>query len=245
MNNFLTALQFLTIIPVKAKAGKEDINLSDSMSCFPLIGFIIGLILFGAWKIGIIFLPSAVVCALVLATSILLTGALHLDGFADTVDGISGGHEKNEILDIMKTGRVGAMGMVGIVMLLLFKFTLLYSLPSSTMGQSLILMTVMGRWSMVFSCQAYPATGNKQSLGRKFIGHIELKQIVRATLIMVILLTVLAGIKALIIFPLIFIISILFNNFIVKKIGGLTGDTLGGLNELIEVATLFIFTITA
>ncbi len=245
MRDFLTALKFLTIIPIKSKTGKEDIDLARSMAYFPLVGGLIGLILFGVWEIGGTFLPSSVVCALILALYIIITGALHLDGFADTIDGISGGRDKADIIDIMQTSHIGAIGMVGIVALLLLKFTLIYSLPSTVIGQSLVLMMVMGRWSMVFSCQVYPAAGDRQSLARKFIEHIELKQLLWATVTMVILLAVLAGLKALVIFPIILIVSILFNNFLVKKIGGLTGDTLGALNEFVELATLLIFTIAS
>lgn len=242
MSNFLNALQFLTITPIKT--SKEEVNLAHSMAYFPLVGALIGLILFGIWEIGTFFLPPAVVCAVVLTLSILITGALHLDGFADTIDGLSGGRNKQDILEIMQTSHIGAIGMVGIVALLLLKFTLIYSLPSTVIGQALVSMVVMGRWSMVFSCQVYPAAGDRGSLARKFIEHIELKQLLWATVTMIILLAVLLGLKSLIIFPSILIISILFNTFLLKKIGGLTGDTLGALNELVEVATLFMVTVS-
>lgn len=245
MNNFLNALQFLTIIPLRVKKGKEEINLARSMAYFPLVGALLGLILFATWQIGILFLPSAVTCALVLTLSIVITGALHLDGFSDTVDGISGGRNKEDILDIMQTSHIGAIGMVSIVAILLLKFTLIYSLPSTIIGTALVSMAVMGRWSMVFSCQVYPAAGDKNSLARKFIEHIELKQLLWATVTMLILSAVLLALKALIIFPTILLICLIFNSFMLKKIGGLTGDTLGALNELVEVATLFIITVSA
>ncbi len=90
MKGFLTALQFLTIIPVPGNRDVDDEALGASMSLFPLVGFLIGLILLGVRSLLALLLPSLLADILVIATLVVVTGALHLDGFADTIDGLAG-----------------------------------------------------------------------------------------------------------------------------------------------------------
>ncbi|MEW6104684.1 MAG: adenosylcobinamide-GDP ribazoletransferase, partial [bacterium] len=83
-NGFLTSLQFLTIIPIKIK----ELDFEGSISWFPIIGCLIGSLLGGT---GFLFgcLPKEVNTSLIIIISIVITGALHLDGFCDTLDGLS------------------------------------------------------------------------------------------------------------------------------------------------------------
>ena len=126
---FLAALQFLTSIPLPRKRETTPEELGRSATYFPLVGLIIGLILAGlSWLLHLI-LPPTLVNALIVAALVIVTGALHLDGFADTCDGIAGHKEVEDRWRVMRDSRAGAFGIVGIVLLLLGKYVSLNSIP--------------------------------------------------------------------------------------------------------------------
>jgi len=132
IRRFLIALQFLTRIPVWLKQQAEDKDIGCSASYYPLIGLIIGFLLFSfLWFLQLLStsVSSAVLAALVLAVWVAITGALHLDGLADSVDGLIGGMaDKNKMLEIMKDSRSGPMAVTALVVLLLLKWVALESI---------------------------------------------------------------------------------------------------------------------
>ena len=99
MKKFLIALQFLTIFPVKLRDIKEK-ELPGSVNYYPLVGLGIGLLLAGTGLLLSKIFPAAVSAVLLIGLYLLLTGALHLDGFIDTIDGLYGGSKKEEIFRI-------------------------------------------------------------------------------------------------------------------------------------------------
>jgi len=141
--DLILAIQFLTIIPVISSPTPDNINdgnqneeedltenFANSMAFFPLVGMLIGILLVVLRRI-FYYLPvsSLIGDTLILIIWIWLSGGLHLDGFADSIDGFSGGHNKEEILKIMKDSSTGAKGVVALVSLLLLKFVLLVEMP--------------------------------------------------------------------------------------------------------------------
>ena len=125
---FLAALKFLTIIPLPSRLEPTPEEVGHSLAYFPVVGIIIGLILAGLnWLLGL-FLPPAVVAGLVLVFMVVISGALHLDGFADTCDGIAGHRTAEERLQVMRDSRVGAFAVIGVSLLLLVKYVLFNTL---------------------------------------------------------------------------------------------------------------------
>ncbi|MBI3398405.1 MAG: adenosylcobinamide-GDP ribazoletransferase, partial [Deltaproteobacteria bacterium] len=110
MKGFIYALQLLTIIPIKIKDAVDERDLGKSTAFFPLVGAVQGAILVAANLLFSKFLPHDITSVLVLTVLILTNGGFHLDGFADTIDGLTGGSTKEERLDIMKDSRIGAIG---------------------------------------------------------------------------------------------------------------------------------------
>ena len=102
---FLAALQFLTILPVKRNFTSEQIG--RAAVWFPVVGLIIGAILFGLHYVLKLLLPSGVVNGLLLAALVLLSGGLHLDGLADTIDGLAGHRTPERRLEIMRDSHIG------------------------------------------------------------------------------------------------------------------------------------------
>src|SRR3990172_5174089 len=115
IRNFITALQFLTIITVRKDHEVAEGDLAKSVVYFPLVGFLIGVLLINADKIfALIALPQTIATFLLIILSVLITRALHIDGLADTFDGLMGGRDRSSRLAIMKDSRLGAAGAVGL-----------------------------------------------------------------------------------------------------------------------------------
>ena len=247
MKGFLYALQFLTIIPVKIKGNADERELGRSTAFFPLVGAVQGIILVGANLLFSKFLPHDIGSALLVAVLILTNGGFHLDGFADTIDGLAGGNTKEERLNIMKDSRIGAIGVVAIVLLLLVKFLTINNLSSqfSTLYSHyiLFLLPVVGRWSMVpmayWAEYARPAGG----LGKAFIEHTGIKEFLLATIFALSVSVILLSWKGLVYAGIIFIAAYLLTAFFKRKLGGVTGDVFGFQSEISEVVYLVLVTL--
>src|SRR3972149_2395624 len=147
MNRFFLALQFLTLFRVKKNIAFDESELGRSMQYFPVIGALQGLFLLIVWYVLSTLLPDSLVTAILLLILVLTNGGLHLDGFADTVDGLAGGKTPEDRLRIMKDSATGAIGGVFVVLLLLLKFLSLQELPEEARPQAIFLFPVFGRWA--------------------------------------------------------------------------------------------------
>lgn len=236
MKHLLIAFQFLTVLPFKICTEIKDEDYARSLIYFPIVGMTIGATL-SAISLSCGFLPVPVIGAIVLIFSAFLTGALHLDGFADTCDGFYGSKPKEEILRIMHDTRIGAMGVVGVTLLLLLKFSLIISIPRDALWRSLILMCCFSRWIQTAGC-LLPYARNEGKAGL-FIKYARKKDIIIGGVFTIIVFSALFGLKGIIIFFSSFIPALLFIRYAKTRIGGMTGDTLGAVSEIAEVSTLF------
>ena len=154
---FLISLQFLTCIPAGYKRGyrPDDIELANSTPFFPVVGLIIGGMIYLIWLVFSSLSPS-IISALILAGWVYITGGLHIDGFADTIDALSGGKNRQEILNIMKDVHTGAKGTLGIIILMLIKFALITGIVASLKLRNLVCVPILSRWSMLLGCYLTP-----------------------------------------------------------------------------------------
>lgn len=238
MSGFLIALQFLTTTPIKLKGAVTDRDLAGSMAYFPLVGLLVGGALALFYNISNLVFSDPVTCAFILILNAVITGGLHIDGFIDTFDGIACGGDKNKILEIMREGRPQAIGIAAAILLFLAKYSLLVSLPKGAVEVSLIAMTTLGRWSLVASSALFPYAREGEGLGGKFIRRLSRREGFTATLFALLVVVFIFKLKALILIPVVAVLLIGFNFYFYKKIGGITGDTLGALNEIAETLTL-------
>lgn len=240
MQNFLGALGFLTILPVD-KLAREQKSLARSAACFPLVGLVLGFIIAGA-DYGLrhafsdnIILPSALVITLL----VILTGALHFEGFVDSCDGLFGGHTKERRLEIMRDKRVGAYAVAGGVLLLILKFAAIASLATdSTRFWVLVLFPVISRYGMSLALGLFPYV-REQGLGTAFRGTGAV-QVAIAALLCAIFTVIFGSTGGIILFAAGTIFVLLTGAGIQRLIGGLTGDTYGAINELTEIVLLII-----
>ena len=244
--SFLTTLPLPSLIPKQEAKVREDINadLSKSSIFFPLIGFLLGIILFIFNKFleYTDMLPQLSV-GLILALWVLLSGGLHLEGLADMVDGFSGGASKGEILRIMKDGSVGAKGTISLILILLLKYLLLYSLTGAVKGKALLLSPMLGRWAMVLMGYFGKPASSDNTLSRLFTQYLEKKELLVATFFTACLVLFILSVRFIFSGLLLwFSIGVLVAFLLVfsnKKIEGICGDIIGAANELAELAVLF------
>jgi cobalamin 5'-phosphate synthase/cobalamin synthase len=263
----LAAFQFLTRLPIPARFEYTETICRRSVIFYPLVGAVMGLLLSlaGAGLLHIVpILPAA---CLLLALWVGLTGGLHLDGLMDTADGILSHRPREQMLEIMKDSRVGAMGVIVCVLQLLLKFALLYSLLSSTKWPSasilLAVVPIWSRWFMIVGIQGWPYARRESGMGSFYQGVGRMH--VYAGLALGMVLTAawmwtgshiipdipneglaFQGLAWLYIaaFPLLtFCCGYGIAAYLANKLGGLTGDTYGALNELLETVLLLAVTL--
>ena len=246
MKGFLLLLSFMTRLPMPNLKYEEE-KLGKSMKFFPLVGIIIGFILL-VFTLGISYLSKNLTVSVLPLTVIVITGGLHLDGLADTFDGIFSYRSKQKMLEIMKDSRIGSNGVLALILYFLIKFVLLFSIASEYGGEYLMFAVltypVASRLCSVVSCASAPyarATG----MGKMFADNTKLFDVIIAFVLTVAYIFVslidkkIMLINFIIILILIFI-SYGFSKLIERKIGGITGDTLGALVELTSLLYLFL-----
>lgn len=238
MTRFLLALQFLTILPLPVKGEVTHKMLGESLIYFPLVGILLGGILVASHWVLALFLPENILCVFLLLILILLTGALHLDGFADTLDGLFSRKSRDEMLQIMRDSRLGTMGVLGLTILLLLKYQLLYTLSSRRINSALMLMPLLGRWGMAASASLAKYARSDGGVGKPYTEHTGFREFIIATVITFLGVVLIGGIRGIVIFICVAVLAGILFSFISKKLGGMTGDTYGALGEIIEVAVL-------
>ena len=269
MKRLLIALQFLTIIPIRVKGNIREDDIGGSSLFFPVAGAVQGaIILLSAMVLTGIFCSrtachaTEIVSVLIVLVLIILNKGLHLDGLADTFDAlgvVSTGNEtvdREKRLSAMKDSRIGVMGAMAIVFTILIKFILLNALfltgSSVTVYLLLFIMPVFSKWAMV-PAMYHGTSAREDGIGRIFIEHASLKQVVVSTLLTMVLIgaalcvyaitTPDPATKLLLLGSMLIILygfSFISVSFFKKRFGGITGDTLGAISELSEVLFLLL-----
>ena len=248
MKSLLIALQFLTPIPLKL-SSVEPKDLARSMRYFPLIGLIIGLflVLVKTLAFGPLNFSATVTATLLLLSLTALSGGLHLDGLSDMCDGFYAGRSKEEIVKVMRDPHIGVMGVIGIVFILLLKWSVLVSLPLAMPYYSniaLLMIPFLGRWAMVIAAAAGPyAQVAVDGTGKPFVDNVTRKDAIISTVITLVVTFALSFISGNFVWVALMIVALLVVMAMVmisrRILGGLTGDILGAVNEVTEVAVLF------
>ena len=243
MRDFLRALSFLTILPVGQSRLSDEKELARSMAFFPLVGLVIGLILSAGYYLFSLFLPKSITLWSTVGLLVFLTRGLHLDGLADTLDGLASGGSKERIFEVMRDSRIGAFGVIGLILLIGGKYLALDQFPNGFVPYSLILMTVMGRNSMVLVCFRSPYARPGEGLAKPFTENLGYRETVWSSVTALGIALLVMGVKGILLFFGIGLFSLGYRFFFTKKLGGVTGDVLGGANELSELLCLILLVI--
>lgn len=232
---FFAALQFLTFTPPLIRRPFSPLELARGVGFYPLVGLLIGLVLYLADSLFGLFFPNQVSAALVLTLWVLLSGALHLDGFLDACDGLFGGTTVESRLRILHDEPVGAFALAGGVLLLLVKFTALANSPFKT--AALLLAPTLGRWGIAIALVIFPYA-REEGLGRALKDHASWRQLVLASFTALVSACLVAGWRGILAAGVAVLVVWLGASFTLRRLPGLTGDIYGALNELVEVVVL-------
>jgi len=237
--HFLLALQFLTIIPINIPREIDERDLAKSQAYYPLIGAGLGLILWGVFFILHDIFPKNVVSTILVMLLVFITGGLHLDGLADTLDALGSRKSREKMLEIMKDSRLGTMGAVGIMSILILKMEFLSCLPRSLSAPALILMPIMGRWSIALPALLFSYARPEEGKGKFYIEGANFKVFSVSTgIALTLILLVMFSLKGIFLLLIVGLVAILLGKYLNSRLGGLTGDTLGFIIEVEEVITL-------
>ncbi len=233
----LAALQFLTVAPLPARLFTSQ-EMGHAISYFPMVGALLG----GALALldrGLNAVwPASVASALLLVAWVGLTGALHLDGFLDTCDGLLGGNSPEDRLRIMRDERVGAFAVAGGILLLVVKYAALAALAGR--APALILAPTLGRWGMALAIAAFPYA-RPEGLGRAMKDYAGWRQAGLAGGAAAILAWIAGGWLGLAAAVVASLVTYAVARFSLGRLPVLTGDIYGATCEIVETATLLCF----
>lgn len=246
MKRFISILQFMTRIPIKIDVGFDE-EFHKSIAYFPLVGLVLGILLFVIGTISNLLLDSFTTSIIITLSSVILTGGLHIDGLGDTFDAIYSYRDKDRMLEIMKDSRLGTNSLLAIIFVILFKIVFINNIINTGYMWIIIFMPVIARLGVI-RLTYKTVTPRPSGMGNMFIGkcttNMFVGSIIYTLILMVIISKLIFGIDMKLLSLLIFsiIATLLFNQFlknaIYKKIDGVTGDILGCSIELGELVYL-------
>lgn len=245
ITQFRLALSFLTTLPAGSFSAEvpEEV-LGKTQAWFPLVGLLLGLILFISTCFFQFFLSPAICAALVLLLHFFITGGFHLDGVADTADGLmSGKAEREKIFSIMKDSYLGSMGATALTLLILLKYSALTTIISDA-PLALVIFPVLGRYTIVqltFSSTYARAEGG---LGAIFTNHCGPRELLSAAIISLASGLLFAGFMGLLSCVAIILYAVIIRYAAQRRLGGVTGDILGYACESGEALVLIILATT-
>ena len=238
---FFIALQFFTRIPIPSWVGFEPDWLQHASRYFVLVGVCVGAVCCCVYFCAAIFFPQALAVVLSGVAGIYLTGAFHEDGFADMCDGFGGGNSTERILDIMRDSRIGAYGAIGMMCLLALKWSALFYLPAPMLMAALLVAHPLSRLaaSALIWRLAYARAEGKAKPLAQHMSHSEFL-IAAATALLMMVIVGSAGWlswRSLLLGCLASACATLWLcRMFVRRIGGYTGDCLGAVQQLSELA---------
>jgi len=240
MQPFFIAVQFLTRLPVPFKVGYTDKQVAQSVLYYPLVGLLIGGVLL-SMAVLVNSIAPALSAVVVLVLWVLITGGLHLDGLADSTDAWAGGYgDTQKSLEIMKDPAAGPLAVVVLVLLLLAKFSALSYLFENNYLWALLVAPILGRLSIIVLFVTTPYI-RQQGLGAEMAEHLDSVQAYAVIAVIcglfIVAFPVLIAITVL---ACVCVVLFLLRKMMLKRLGGMTGDTIGASLEIIETVTLFV-----
>lgn len=234
VREFLTAVQFLTRLPVPRFAFEADMVFAAT-KFYPVIGAVVAAGAIAVERLLRDHLPQQITALAVVIFLVAVTGGFHEDGLADTFDGIGGGWTRERRLEIMRDSRIGSYGSLAVCLSLLARWQLLAAMPRASFAAYLLTAHVLCRWTVVPLSQMLPPA-RTDGLGAQLAHKLSTATVVTASLLASAIAGTALGVGAVI--PLIAVcgVTVLSALLYRAKLGGISGDCLGATNQLAEIA---------
>ena len=238
---FIILIQFMTRIPIPLKISYSEKKFGKSIKFFPLVGLIIGLILYFANFLIIVYLKNifynkTIIAIFLIILEILIVGIIHIDGLADTFDGLFSYAKKEKMLEIMKDSRIGTNGAVVLILYFITK-TVLISEIITTNPKYLIIFPIIARLSTPVNA-GLSNYARKSGMSNAIISENGIFEAIFSLALSIILVFYIIDIKGIITIFIAFIFIIIFMLNVRKKIDGITGDIMGACLELTSILVL-------
>ncbi len=241
---FFYALSYFTRLPIPSAVVFDNKEFHKANAYFPIIGAINALVMVILFLFCQFLFSVPISILITLIGSVLLTGALHEDGFADCCDGLGGGYEVTQRLKIMKDSQIGSYGGIALVLLFLLKYTLLVELAQVEFTYLIIALFsahILSRYACLFLMQTMPyvrlqGEGKVQVLSTKLnrpyliFSFVPVLPVIFSHSTANALLLVVTGMG----------ITLSLRHLLMKNIEGYTGDCLGFTQQIVEIAIFLL-----
>jgi adenosylcobinamide-GDP ribazoletransferase len=237
------AVTFFTRIPLPPLRDWKVDDLQRSVAYFPLIGWLVGAVAAFTWYAASQLWSPAIASGISLASTLLLTGAFHEDGFADVCDGFGGGYSAERVLEIMRDSRVGAFGAIGVVVLLGLKWNAVAALSAPLGLGILVAAHAASRGCAVSLMMTLPYVQSESGKAKPLATRLSAPRFAVAMLFALLPTIALLPVRLWAALVVLFVIRFVLARWFVRRIGGYTGDCLGAAQQIAEV--VFYLTVLA
>ena len=238
LHELLLAFQFMTRIPIRGLPHRED-GLARAAKFFPVVGLVIGLVAAAIPHFLASHVDRRILALMLVLYFVLITGALHEDGLADSADAFGAGWSKEQILAIMRDSRIGSYGAIAVTLSLLSRFTLMSSIGSSRLPGILVAASVLCRWTSLPLAFLLPYAREDDGLGGCLASRLPFSSLVWATSAAVVSVAGALGRDSLVAWLITILLTGMSALYFKRRIGGITGDCFGATNQITEIAIYF------
>jgi adenosylcobinamide-GDP ribazoletransferase len=244
LTEFFVAMQFLTIVRMRNSLPFDDETLGRAGAFFPAVGLLIGGAAWGLAQCLFTFFPPSLSTIFVVAALVVLSRGLHLDGLADSADGLFGGSDPQRRLAIMKDSRIGVFGALALFGIVLLKVRALDLLLNGGRTTALLIGPIFGRWACVVMAYSAPPA-REEGLGAFFIQGVQFRELALASLFTLVVGFFLTGALTFVLFGTLTVVALGVTRYCTRRLGGVTGDTLGAVSEVVETAAFCLLSALA
>jgi len=233
-NGFLLMISFFTRIPIGNKIEYTEEKYLSGLKWFPFIGLVIGAFLVPVTLIN--SFDQSVKGILLILMYLIITGGIHLDGLADSSDGLFSNRKKERVLEIMKDSHIGTFGVIALILY----FLIFSNLAGHLNWKWLLLMPYIGKTFGVISASISNYARKDEGMGFLFISKLNLKHAVVHLILMVSIVMMLLSISGIIALTISFLIMLLLLRVFKSVIEGQTGDTIGMVIEVTQITFITV-----
>ena len=250
MKALILMIQFMTRYPIPVTIEFTAARFVQGMKWMPLVGLLVALPAAGGFLAAERLLGGEIGAIAAVIALIAITGGLHLDGIADTADGLFSYRSRERMLEIMRDSTLGTNGVIAIVLTVLLKYILLHNIPARGAVLALLITPVIGRTALTWHSAVARYAREERGIG-DYVNQTGVPQAAAATCLSLGLIAgvlSIGGVEPHLVAMTVFILhvpaillAVLFAFYLQRRLGGITGDTLGATIELAEIATFFVF----